>query len=236
MPKLYFAGKNVEVPHGAEVHIKYSYGSVFQTGSKLTSSLSGAIDEGRVAVESAITHMQQGGTNGVNANFKKWAAKYFLVDSGGPSSEEFNTILAVLKLTHAGINNTGLSVKVFKSKDSTLGYVTSYLGDKAANQEHRTPGMWNKGDGTMKQAVKGDIKLSVGGILQKQLLSAALFVHEATHKFANTADFGEKGYTDPGTGAFRKSGLVKEQALMNADSYARFAIHFYRGENGMKQW
>ena len=67
------------------------------------------------------------------------------------------------------------------------------------------------------------------------LQNASLFVHESTHKFASTADFGDKGYTTD-QGSYREDGLTKEQALMNAESYSRFAVHFYRGESGLSQW
>ncbi len=236
MPKLYFSGGNLKVPEGGQVHVQYSYGAVFKSGETVREGLADAINEGRLALDAIITHMQNQGLSGVNDNFKRWATRYMLVDNAGPSQEEFNTILAVLKLTNAGVNNAGLSIKVYSSKGSSRGYVTTYFGNSAASKSHRTPGMYNPGEGDMKSGVKGDIHMSVGGIKAKQLISAKLFVHEATHKFANTADFGEKGYTNDGTGAFRESGLTKEQALMNADSYGRLAVHFYRGENNMAQW
>ncbi len=236
MPKLYLSGGNLKPPQGGQVHVKYSYAAVFKSGSEVRSGLIDAVNESRLALDTTIGYMQTHGANGVSDRFKQWAGKYFLTDySNGPSASEFDAIMAVLRLTNTGVNNSDLSVKVYNKSGGARGYVTTYHGSNA-NRSHRTPGAYNPGNGQLRQGYKGDIHMSVGGIKSDSLIATKLFIHEATHKFANTADFGESGYTDDDTGSFRAKGLTKEQALMNADSYGRFAVHFYRAENGLPQW
>lgn len=48
-------------------------------------------------------------------------------------------------------------------------------------------------------------------------------IHEATHAYAQTNDYSDRGYVN-NDGAFRQSGLSKEEALANADSYACFVV------------
>lgn len=51
-------------------------------------------------------------------------------------------------------------------------------------------------------------------------------IHEATHMFAGTVDFGDAGYID-NDGTFRSEGLAAEDANKNADSYAVFVMLFH---------
>ena len=232
MPKLYLSGGNLKIPEGGRVHVQYSYGAFFKSGGDVRGGLADAVNEGRQALDETITYMQQKGTNGLESTFRRLSFRYLKTDFTGLSQQEFDTILSVLKLTHTGINNSNLSIKVFNKRGATRGYVRNYFND-TASKSHHTPGKHNPGDGSLQDAFKGDIHMSVGGITAKPLIAAKIFVHEATHKFANTADFGEKGYTSDDTAAFRDTGLTREQALMNAESYGRFAVHFYRQKNGL---
>ncbi|PCJ41326.1 MAG: hypothetical protein COA99_08985 [Moraxellaceae bacterium] len=238
MAKVYFAKKGLSAPQGASAHVRYSYGTAF-TGN-VDSKLEGAISEGISALNCATTYLANTDTADLNANFKYYAEKYFLLGDT-PTTDELNNIYAVLLLTKNGLNNK-FTIKVYSSAShapkgfTTNGYVTSYLNPKD-NQKHRTAGVWTD-PSTMvgKNAFKGDIHMGISTVKgQSDLTNASLFIHEATHKFADTADFGEQGYTTD-QGSFRKPGLQPAQALMNAESYARFAIHFHRGEKGMKQW
>jgi hypothetical protein len=50
------------------------------------------------------------------------------------------------------------------------------------------------------------------------------FIHEASHKYASTADHGESGYLNDSFTAFKETGMTTDQALNNADSYACFCL------------
>lgn len=71
---------------------------------------------------------------------------------------------------------------------------------------------------------RGAIHLDTARLDTGPELSAKTLIHEATHKFASCADFGEKGYTYDEDGTFRAPGLTHAEALNNAESYARFVV------------
>lgn len=48
-------------------------------------------------------------------------------------------------------------------------------------------------------------------------------IHEATHMYAQTNDYSDRGYVN-NDGKFRQSGLTQEEAIKNADSYACFVV------------
>jgi hypothetical protein len=48
-------------------------------------------------------------------------------------------------------------------------------------------------------------------------------IHEATHAFARTNDYADRGYIN-NDGEFRQPGLNSEEAILNADSYACFVV------------
>ncbi|MCG8315541.1 MAG: hypothetical protein MI976_20215 [Pseudomonadales bacterium] len=238
MPKVYFAKKQLGTPKGASVHVRYSYGAVFK--GSVDQKLSEGVSEGVQALNYTVDYLKNTDSNAMNANFKKYFEKYFLSQSSA-DVDMLNTLYAVLLLTKNGVANTTIKVYSKAHNDPqglTAGYVTNRWG-KGADQKHRTPGLYHdKKTGNDKVVTKGDIHMGSSTVKNNsQLNNAVLFIHEATHKYANTADFGEQGYTSStGSCSYRKPGLTTAQALMNADSFGRFAVHFHRAEKGMRQW
>lgn len=234
MPKIYFAKKQLGDVTGASVHVRYSYGAVFKGG--VDNKLTQGVNEGLAGLTYAINYLNSTDSNNVNANFKYFFERFF-VSQNYNDAETLGAIGSVLSLTKTGLANTTIKVYSKAHNDPngrTAGYVTSYWG-KHADQKHRNLGIYNGSSGS-RAAFKGDIHM--GSSIVKngtQLENAVLFLHEATHKYAGTADFGEKGYTTD-KGYYREAGLTPAQALNNADTYARFVMHFYRKETGGRQW
>ena len=228
MPKLYFSGADLKIPKGGSVHVQYTYGAFFTRSlDRIREGLANAIHEGRKAVGETMEYMQKAGVGGLNMAFRSVALRYMKTDLMHLTQDEFDAIFSVLRLTDAGINNSDLAIKVFSKIGASRGYVRNYPGI-TTDHSNRTPGLRRQDDGTLVPVFKGDIHMGFGGITGQPLLAAKNFVHEATHKFANTADFGERGYTWDDTGEYRGTeDLTKEEALMNAESYARLAVHFY---------
>ena len=72
---------------------------------------------------------------------------------------------------------------------------------------------------------QGDIHLAKGPILAKKLdLVAMTYIHEASHKFAQTKDHGGRGYLASRNLEYAEPGLTWSEALDNADSYAGYVI------------
>ena len=234
MPKIYFAKKQLGDVTGASVHVRYSYGAVFQGG--VENKLSAGVNEGVAGLTYVVNYLNSTDSNNVNENFKYFFKRYFLSENYN-DAETLGAIGSVLSLTKAGLAKTTIKVYSKANHDTNgrvAGYVTSYWG-KGADQKHRNLGI-HHGKDRARAVFKGDIHM--GSSIVKngtQLENAVLFLHEATHKYASTSDFGEKGYTTD-KGFYREDGLTPAQALNNAETYARFAMHFYRKEIGGLQW
>ncbi|MEE2732515.1 MAG: hypothetical protein VYA55_16970 [Pseudomonadota bacterium] len=234
MPKIYFAKKQLGDVTGASIHVRYSYGAVFQ--GSVDNKLTAGVNEGLTALNYVVNYLNSTDSSNVNGNFKYFFERFFLTQNYN-DAETLGTIGSVLALTKTGLAKT--TIKVYSKghndpKGLTAGYVTSYWG-KGADQKHRNQGTHHGPNGS-KAVYKGDIHMGSSVVKNgTQLENAALFLHEATHKYASTSDFGNKGYTTD-KGYYREEGLTPAQALNNADTYARFVMHFYRKESGGRQW
>lgn len=132
---------------------------------------------------------------------------YFKVGNN-PSQEQINTVVTTLELTLAGITSD-FNLKIRRENrhnlnatpDRTLGYVRKYMRNGEIQR-------------------RGDIHISQD-ILTHNYLGPATFIHEATHKFANTKDH---GYMNDTGFSYRENTITTEQCLENADSYAHFAM------------
>jgi len=145
---------------------------------------------------------------------KKALQRTFLTFS--PNAEALKQIKDTLILVQYGIcNPAGLNLKIAKynpdrqlppnvTANQVNGYVVPY-------DQNRT--VW------------GDIHLKATVLTGDRKTALVAFIHEASHKFASTADFGDKGYTRDSDGMFKEAGLTKAEALNNAESYARFVYH-----------
>ena len=74
---------------------------------------------------------------------------------------------------------------------------------------------------------QGDIHLAKGPILAgNEPLVVMTYIHEASHKFAQTTDHGGKGYLNSHSRdlEYTEPGLTWREALENADSYAGLVL------------
>ena len=156
---------------------------------------------------------------------KKWAAKYFKTDANnGPDDGELAAIKAVLANTSNGIGQKFTINVHVDAADDAYGYVTHYVS--------------SNGHGHLRDS-DDDLIASKGPIhVQHTLfsptrnlhLAVITFIHEATHRYANTFDFDDKGYIDNDGDKFWSAGITKNDALLNADSHAWFIYKVISGE------
>ena len=72
------------------------------------------------------------------------------------------------------------------------------------------------------RGTQGDIHLNIKRIMSNDWGNLVItYMHEASHRFAQTKDHGAQGYID-GEGFYKAPGLTPAQAAVNADSYAWF--------------
>lgn len=140
-----------------------------------------------------------------------------------PSQQDVQTVLKKLELVMNGIN-LKINVKVAPD-DGAYGYVGFKTGFKGVMRGIFSP-RHNLGKRGGKTVSRGDIHID-RDTLDDAELSIITFIHEATHKYASTADHGDSGYLENDGLTFEAPGLTKQQALNNADSYAWFCYAAY---------
>jgi hypothetical protein len=129
---------------------------------------------------------------------------------------EVPRVQSVLELVQGGMTGGKLS---FKTDNTSASRSINYFGD-APDEVDLTEGyVRNRGDGT-----KGDIHVTRDYIMNNRFQAVRVFIHEATHRFANTDDFDEQGYMFADGSDFREPGITAAQCLNNADSYAYFCM------------
>ena len=99
-----------------------------------------------------------------------------------------------------------------------LGEINSIYGNHSVKVRE-----WSAGEGyvtTYHDGSQGDIHINKKTLLDREFGMRVLsYLHEASHKYAKTHDYGERGYCD-GNGNYKVQGLTFQEACNNADSYA----------------
>ena len=121
--------------------------------------------------------------------------------------------------------NKDLSIKV-RALGGDSGYASAYFSGKTK----RVGGTVFYDEDGDEIKPYGDIHLDSVDLMTRPVYAAITLIHEATHKFANTDDFDNKGYFKDDGSDFRAPGLTWQQALKNADSYAFFVYKVMQGK------
>jgi hypothetical protein len=133
--------------------------------------------------------------------------KYFKADDGAT----IRSIIAKLELVKGGFSSGKLVMKTDNSSSERL----QSLGVDAGDVQYIEGYVRNASNGG-----KGQIHVSRDYVMNNRYQAVRTFIHEATHKFANTDDFDEQGYIFADGSDFRQPGITAAQCLNNADSYA----------------
>lgn len=214
---MWWRSKTSIKTEGMKVHVKYD---TLNLNSGHKEQATDAVVMAREFMQVAIRCMANRDT--MDARAKALAAYYFKTSPQGPTQVEFNLIKSTLELIHNGIN-ANISVK-FVNKEHVAGYINPYKHWGAKSHHTKVTNQM-----TGKTRKRGDIHLGINALRQEGGIAAMVFIHEASHKFAGTADFGERGYTWVEDGTFRDEGLTKVEAFNNAESYGRFVMHLAYG-------
>jgi hypothetical protein len=212
---------------GAQIHLKFK---AFSGGDAYASEAADAVGLARIMIRQILSKVS-GGPMNLTVN-QLQVLDYYFVCGGTPiSSGDFTVIRTTLQMTSNGLFGTGLNLKVTMAGDA-MGYVNKHdsrfgISDKLRAKFGKSKSGWTPGVDIRDNNVRthrGDIHLDSDRLDTGPELSAKTVIHEATHKFASTADFGTKGYTNDDDGLFRAAGLTHAEALNNAESYARFVM------------
>src|SRR5262249_2419023 len=135
----------------------------------------------------------------------KYARRYFKFGPNGPNDEQRNTMLSILVLTMNGLYGDKTIVLEDRAiGDGVMGWTSSiYLPeehrDQLVNMQNQQPELRTHYDTTTGQYVSfGNIYVSKGLVKGPDKQGLVTIIHEATHRYANTLDFDERGYSRDG--------------------------------------
>lgn len=205
-PKALWFGKNVKMSDGGRVRLKHR--ELF-LDSSTANAAADVVQKARAAVRDTIAQLR----NPTDQNLKALARAFFYTDSPG----DLATIMATLELVNGGIcGNVN-----FKTDNSSKARMTSITKGLVPDISLIEGYVFNHAKR------KGDIHVSRDYILNDKYQAVRTFIHEASHRFANTTD--ETYFWPPtnNSGNWEYSdaaNLVRDKLLHNADSYAYFVM------------
>lgn len=216
-------GKSAVPSVGPDIHIKYKF--LGGLDDQYMDTATEAIGLARLMMRQ-VTSVMSGGVFALSVDQLQYFDYYFVCGGNPPSNSDFIIVQQTLLAINNGLFSQGLGIKVTNQGDS-MGYVNLHTGKKTkkdwvAGRSMRT--------GNLVQ--RGNIHVDSNRLDTGPELSAKTVIHEASHRFASTGDFGEKGYTYDDSGLFRDVGLTHAEALNNAESYARFVMMSFLFPNG----
>lgn len=200
-------------PGQKEIRIKVQKGEL-DLGDLETQNIAETVRTSRKIITDVITLVDSWHDND-SALLKRNMGLYFKTDPEiGPSVDERGRVLGKLKLVSNGINGKlELKVAVPSTDRGSVNWMPTGLG--ALSPRHTF--------GTHKGLPVSMGAIHIGrNIVKQSEMRIITFIHEASHKYADTYDYGESGYMKESGASFREEGLKKPQALNNADSYAYF--------------
>jgi hypothetical protein len=184
-----------------DIKVKLAHRELFFDKSVKDASIE-TIAKSMKAVDLTITFLGE-----AKPKIKEAVRKYFKADDGAT----IRTIMAKLELVKGGFNSGKLVMKTDNSSSARL----QSLGVDAGDVQYIEGYVRNGSNGT-----KGQIHVTRDYVLNNRYQAVRTFIHEATHKFADTDDFDEQGYIFADGSDFREPGITAAQCLNNADSYA----------------
>ena len=184
--------------------VRLKHRELFFDGEVETKSLE-TVEKAYRAVTWTIALGYSGGTR-ASERFSDCLQAYF---KSGTRAK--GRVLSVLELIQGGMRG-GFSLKTDVTSTSRF---TNVFG---IDEDH-VPGIEGYVRGVGGSNV-GNIHVNRNYIMNNRFMAVCTMIHEASHRFAQTADFGEQGYIRDDGSDFREPGITAEQCLRNADSYA----------------
>ena len=156
----------------------------------------------------------------------RYAQRYFRFGANGPTEAQRQHMLGVLVLTLNGLRGEKtIVVDRHAFNDGAMGWASAievpdvhYAGTKQQFPERK----FHYETGTGNYRMYGELNVSDHLLFGAQKIGLVTFIHEASHRYANTEDFGPEGISEDGV-TFQQPGLTVAQALLNAESYGWFA-------------
>lgn len=220
--------KNSAPSGDPQIHVKYTGLSISKDRQTQATE---AVTRARYMVTFVVGQLASLQTANGSAAVKTHA-KYYLKRGDSLTQSDLDTIKSVLVLIQTGLG-TDTNIKIVSTGDSA-GYVNAYRTPKKARW---TPGTRTRyQDGTPHAnpgaVLRGDIHIKKTQLDRGVNLAAKTIIHEASHKFASTSDFGDRGAVWSNDVDFIDDGLQPDEALNNAESYARLVLHVFEDECG----
>ncbi len=216
LDKRFYRGTTLKPSSGGGIRLKHR--ELF-----LSDSLKKGTEKTVTAARGKVASAQAALAGPMADRLKALLAHYFKL-SGTPSQSDITAINAIFVLIGNGINGD-VSIKASNVNPVAVKGLAKQYGLTVKQIVPLVEGYVTSYGGNAKRP-KGDIHVKPDYITGNEFQAVRTFIHEASHRFADTVDFGEQGYMHADGSDFREDGITKEQCLVNADSYAYFAMNF----------
>lgn len=201
--------KNVSINHGSETLNKTQLESAANTVNMSVSTLI-----------AAHAHLR-----GKKIDYRtKQSAKFFLkTGDDGLSGPERWALMAIFTNTMNGLSaNRRINVKTMDGAYGSVAY-EPISPSQAVSKRKAGKTVARRFDNDTLIA-RSDINIATSTLDKSTTLRVVTLIHEASHRYANTRDFGNKGYTNEEGTRFYSEGLTRSEAIINADSVAWMAV------------
>jgi hypothetical protein len=182
--------------------------------TKITNTLGKELGKARELLQATLAQLNNAPSGSA---YKRFANRYFLTPTSGPSPTDLATIKSIIILTSNGLgadNTIKVGNNVGRNDKDVHGSVSNA---RTADSKSYHNQVRDLDDGKMYRT--GAIRMDEDTLLNGGRLAVVTLLHEATHKFAGTNDycyFKDDSYSADGD--FND----KTEALKNADGYAWF--------------
>ncbi len=212
-PKAIWFGTTKKAEHGGTVRLKHR--ELF-LGSSVKNAAVDVVEQSRDAVKTVVSHL-----DGELLEITKQSLKRcFKTADLGPTQDQLNTIKSKLVLIQNGICGD-VNLKTQNTSAKRTGVIF-----KGVMQQHGfTPTQLQSAlEGYITSYVnrKGDIHVKRDFILNNKYQAIRTFIHEASHRFADTVDESYLWQDD-------WNGKDTNALLNNADSYAYLVMFIFFG-------
>ncbi len=164
--------------------------------------------------------------------------KFYLKTGDGPTKAEVWALNAIFSNINNGLRRPNLNINV-QEMTGAYGSVPFERIQSIQAAEHRARGrgVARRLGGHDDLVSRGDINFGQHLLQPGQglIIQLETLLHEASHRFANTRDYGNRGYTNEAGTQYLQPGLTRQEAILNADSVAWVAVHLAKPYIGWLQ-
>lgn len=197
--------------------------SINHTENLQQSQLTTAADTVNMAVSTLIAAHARVRDRKIDYSFKKNSEFFLKTGPQGPSEAECWALMVIFTNTLNGLAaNRKINVKTMQGAYGSVAYTR--IDPSQAGQKRKDGFTVARHSEHNNLIARSDINIATSTLDKGVIVRVQTMIHEASHRYANTRDYGNRGYTNEAGTRFFEEGLTRQEAITNADSIAWMAV------------